>query len=210
MTDWATVSSLATAGGTLVLAVATFASVRSAHQAARATERALLAAIRPVLVPSRLEDPPEKVGFGDNHWLKVDGGMAGAEVSDDVVYLAIPLRNVGSGIGVLDRWDLGTGHENGEYPHREPEQFRRLTRDLYVPAADRGFWQGAFRDPSDPMFGAARTAITERQRLGIDLLYGDHEGGQRTISRIMLTPHDDGRWIAAVVRHWNLDRADPR
>ncbi|MDQ6697562.1 MAG: hypothetical protein M3Z46_08910 [Actinomycetota bacterium] len=210
MTDWATVSALATAGGTLVLAAATFASVRSTHQAARATERALLAGIRPVLVPSRLEDPPEKVGFGDNHWLKVGGGLAGAEVVDDVVYLAIPLRNVGNGIGVLDRWDFAAGHENGTYPHREPEQFYRLTRDLYVPATDRGFWQGAFRDPSDPMYEIAKTAVSERQRVGIDVLYGDHEGGQRTITRIMLTPLEDSRWIAAVVRHWNLDRADPR
>lgn len=210
MTDWTTVSSLATAGGTLVLASATFASVRSAHQAARATERALLAAIRPVLVPSRMEDPPEKVGFGDDHWLKVGGGLAAAEVVDDVVYLVIPLRNVGSGIGVLDRWDFSAGHENGQYPHRDPDEFYRLTRDLYVSSTDRGFWQGAFREAADPMYETAKRAITERQRLGVDLLYGDLEGGQRTISRIMLTPLDDGRWIAGVVRHWNLDRADPR
>ena len=51
MADWVTISSLATAGGTLVLAAATFAAVRSAHQNARVTERALMAAIRPVLVP---------------------------------------------------------------------------------------------------------------------------------------------------------------
>jgi hypothetical protein len=38
MTDWATVASLATAGGTLILAIATFASVRSAHRAARVAE----------------------------------------------------------------------------------------------------------------------------------------------------------------------------
>ena len=39
MPDWATISSLATAGGTLVLAVATFASVRSANRAAHSAER---------------------------------------------------------------------------------------------------------------------------------------------------------------------------
>ncbi|MEY2476019.1 MAG: hypothetical protein QOG87_1334 [Actinomycetota bacterium] len=55
MTDWATISSLATAGGTLVLAVATYASTRSANRAARVAERALLAGLRPVLVQSRLE-----------------------------------------------------------------------------------------------------------------------------------------------------------
>jgi len=47
--DSVTVSALATAGGTLVLAVATFASVRSANRAARAAERSLLAGLRPLL-----------------------------------------------------------------------------------------------------------------------------------------------------------------
>ena len=41
MTDWATISSLATAGGTLVLAVATFSAVRSSNRSARVAEHAL-------------------------------------------------------------------------------------------------------------------------------------------------------------------------
>jgi hypothetical protein len=210
VTDWGTISALATAGGTLVLAIATFSSVHSSRRSAGATERALLASIRPVLVPSRPEDPPEKVGFAGDHWLRVDGGLGAAEVVDEVVYLAIALRNVGSGLAVLDRWDFATDHDDGQYPHRDPSEFRRLTRDLYVPASDRGFWQGAFRDSTDPLYAIARKAVTDRQMVGIDLLYGDNEGGQRTISRIMLLPHDDGRWMASVARHWNLDRADPR
>ena len=43
MTDWVTISSLATAGGTLILAVATFSATRSANRSARVAERALLA-----------------------------------------------------------------------------------------------------------------------------------------------------------------------
>jgi hypothetical protein len=208
--DWATVSALATAGGTLVLAVATFAAVRSANRSARVTERALLAGIRPVLVPSRLEDPPEKVGFADDHWLKVDGGRAVVEVTEESIYVAMALRNVGSGLAVLDRWDLFTDPPTTDRAHREPEAFRRLTRDIYVPAGDRGFWQGAFRDRADPVFGAAREAVDEGRTITVDLLYGDHEGGQRTISRFALIPRVDGQWVTSVSRHWNLDRADPR
>jgi hypothetical protein len=63
--DWVVTSSLATAGGTLVLAVATFASVRSANKAARTAERALLAGTRPLLISSRMQDPPETVLFVD-------------------------------------------------------------------------------------------------------------------------------------------------
>ena len=210
MADWATISALATAGGTLVLAAATFASVRSANRAARATERALLAGIRPVLVPSRLEDPPEKVGFVDDHWVRVEGGRAVVEVTDESIYVAIALRNAGSGLAVLDRWDLFTEWPTAERLPRELEAFRRLTRDIYVPAGDRGFWQGALRDRADPVFGDARNAVDERQIISVDLLYGDLEGGQRTISRFALIPRDNGQWITSVARHWNLDRADPR
>ena len=51
MADTATIASLATAFGTLVLAVATFASTRSANHSARIAERALDLNLRPVLIP---------------------------------------------------------------------------------------------------------------------------------------------------------------
>jgi hypothetical protein len=211
VTDWATVSSLATAGGTLVLAVATFAAVRSANRAARVTERSLLAGIRPVLMPSRLQDPAQKVGFVDDHWVKVEGGRASAEATDDAIYLTMGLRNAGTGLAVLDRWDFYADREVGrDRTYRDPASFRRLTRDLYLSAGDIGFWQGAIRDRSDPLFAQARDAIAARTALTIDLLYGDHEGGQRTISRFALLPAADGTWFTAVSRHWNLDRDDPR
>jgi hypothetical protein len=44
----------------------------------------------------------------------------------------------------------------------------------------------------------------------IDLLYGDHEGGQRMISRFALSATPTGSWLAVVGRHWNLDRPNPR
>jgi hypothetical protein len=210
MTDWATISSLATAGGTLVLAGATFAAVRSSNRAARATERALLVGIRPVLAPSRLQDPPQKVGFVDNHWIKVEGGRAVAEATDEAIYLVMALRNVGSGLAVLDRWDFYPDRPTREQVYRDPAEFRRLTRDIYVSGGDVGFWQGVFRDREDPAFAEARAAVEERRAMAVDLLYGDHEGGQRTISRFAMLPAADGSWLATVGRHWSLDGADPR
>ena len=93
MTNWTDISALATGLGTLVLAVATFAAVRSANRAARAAERSLLAGLRPLLVPSRLEDGAQKVFFGDSWHALVPGGAAIAHVGEDddncgVVYLA--------------------------------------------------------------------------------------------------------------------------
>jgi hypothetical protein len=210
MDNWAIAASLATAAGTLVLAGATFVAVRSSNRSARVTERALLAGIRPVLVPSRFEDPPEKVGFQDDHWVRVPGGRATAEATGDAIYLAIALKNVGTGLAVLDRWDIHLEHATGEQTHGPPEEFRRLTRDIYVPAGDLGFWQGSFRDRDDPLFTAVSAAITGHQAMTIDLLYRDHEGGQRMISRFSLVPNDAGQWTSSVGRHWNLDRSDPR
>jgi hypothetical protein len=210
--DWVTISALATAGGTLVLALATFASVRSANRAARVAERSLLAGLRPLLLPSRLNDPPQKIGFVDDKWFLAEGGRGIAEVGESAVYLAIPLRNAGSGIAILHGWHFHSvealGHVMNE--HVDPEEFTRLTRDLYVPVGDVGFWQGAFRDPATPEFVEAREAVEARKVLILDLLYGDHEGGQRVITRFALRPLDGEGWTATAARHWNLDRDDPR
>src|SRR5919199_4649730 len=102
--DWVTISSLATAGGTLVLAGATFLSVRSANRAARVAEQSLLTGMRPLLIPSRFEDPVQKVNFVDDKILVLPGGAAAAEADGGAVYFAISLRNAGSGIAVLHGW----------------------------------------------------------------------------------------------------------
>ena len=210
MTDWATVSELGTAAGTLVLAVATFAAVRSSNRSARLAERALLAGLRPLLLPSRLEDPSEKVGFQDDHWIRVPGGMAIADITDQVIYLAMAVRNVGTGLAVLNGWLFHQERLSGPAPAPDPDLFRRLNRDLYIPAGDRGFWQGAFRDPAEPEFALARDAIVDGNVFSIDVLYGDGEGGQRMITRFTVIGSRDGSLITAVSHHWNLDRPDPR
>jgi hypothetical protein len=213
MTDWATIASLATAGATLVLAAGTFASVRSANRAARTAERALLAGLRPVLAPSRREDPSDKISWADDHWTKLNGGRASIELVDGKAYLAMSLRNVGAGIAVLQGWHPTTAPRPGQ-PHAELDQFRRQGRDLYVPAGGIGFWQGAVRDGDDAFYADVVAAIQERRRFAIQLLYSDHEGGQRAISLFSVTPRGDpddpDQWLCAVARHWNIDRPDPR
>src|SRR6202011_445130 len=165
MADWVTISALATAGGTLVLALATFASVRSGNRVARLAERSLLAGLRPLLMPSKLDDAMQKVNFVDRHFMQVPGGAGVAEATDDAVYLVLSLRNVGSGIAVLHGWTFLTEWQTGNVGHIDLDSFRRLTRDLYVPAGDIGFWQGALRDPAAPEFLAAAAAIKERSPL---------------------------------------------
>ena len=45
------------------------------------------------------------------------------------------------------------------------EEFTRLTRDIYVPAGDVGFWQGVFRDPTASEFAPTAEAIEARTAL---------------------------------------------
>jgi hypothetical protein len=214
LSDWTTVAELATAGGTLVLAVATFGATRSANRAARTAERAFEARLRPVLVQSRREDPVEKIMWGDRHWSRVPGGQAWVEVGPDAVYLAMSLRNVGAGMAVIHGWHAEPDLALGLSDHYALESFRPQGRDLYVPPNDSSFWQGAFRegDPDDLVrFGEV---IGRREPLTVELLYGDLEGGQRTISRFTVVPFGDetdpSNWIVSVTRHWNIDRDDPR
>src|ERR1700689_407303 len=78
--EWSTIASLATALGTLILAVATFSAVRSSNLMAKVAQQQLLIQLRPVLAPSRREDPALKVNFGDMKWGQIPGGGAGGEV----------------------------------------------------------------------------------------------------------------------------------
>jgi hypothetical protein len=210
MVDWPTIASLATAAGTLVLAGATFASVRSANRTARAAERSLQEGLRPLVVPTRPEDPPQKVMWNDAHKAMVSGGYGVAEEVDGNIYLAATVRNAGAGIAVLHSWFPHVGRETSSVGPPPIEDFRRLTRDLYIPARDNGFWQGAIREPDDPHRELLSQAIAERNLILIDLLYGDHEGGQRTITRFGLTPLDNGSWLTSVSRYWHIDGPEPR
>ena len=207
--NWATVASLATAAGTLVLAVATFAAVRSANQAARTAEHSLLAALRPLFVPSRMQDDPQKVLFVDGKWIRVPGGCAEVEAENGVIYLTMSLRNVGSGIGIILGWCF---HPDWDPARSRPElhDFHPQTRDIYLPAGDVGFWQAAFRDQDDPQYDEACKTVTSRGQMTVDILYGDHEGGQRIITRFGLMPRGDEAWLLTAGRYWNVDRPDPR
>ena len=210
MADWQILADFGTSIGTLVLAAATFASVRSANRAARTAEEALKVGLRPVLTSSRPDDRTEKVIWVDEHWVHLEGGRAHAETTENGIYLAISLRNVGNGLAVLHGWAAIPRRAMSPEPHAALEEFRPQTRDIYVPAADVAYWHGAFR--GDDLVANAELAsmIDERLPFTIELLYSDHDGGQRTITRFNLQPRGEKDWMTAVTKHWNLDRDDPR
>jgi hypothetical protein len=67
------------------------------------------------------------------------------------------------------------------------------------------------RDPQEPGYPEVRAALRADDLIQIDLLYGDHEGGQRTVVRFVVSrwPEVEGR-RAYVIRYWDVDRDDPR
>jgi hypothetical protein len=215
VTDWSTIASLLTAGGTLVLAVATFASIRSSNRSARISERAthiaeqsLLVGQRPLLVSSRLQDPEQKIEFPEGVWLTVNGGTAGLELTDKVVYLAVSVRNVGTGLAVLHGWHVLVGLQT-DRSHPPLEEFTPQNLDIYVAPGDNGLWLSALRDPAADIFRAVTEAVKAGEALVVNLLYGDFEGGQRVITQFSLR-HTNERWLAHATRHFNVDRPDPR
>jgi hypothetical protein len=183
--------------------------VRSSNRSARIAEAALQEQRRPILSHSRLDDPVQKIGFADGHWVSAAGGHAAAEHVEGSVYLAMSLRNVGSGIAILHGWSVWHEQRVGRMPHRPPEEFRVTTRDLLIPPNDVGLWQGAIRDREDNDHGQLARNVTERNNFAIDLMYGD-TAGQRWISRFGVTAVSEGQWLCSVVRHWSVDGDDFR
>ncbi|WP_152626835.1 hypothetical protein [Streptacidiphilus carbonis] len=214
MTDWATLSNLGTAAGTLVLAAATFSAVRSAERSARAAERSVQASLRPLLITSRAEAPKQKVLWQDGQYAHLPGSAGYITLENDVVYLAASIRNVGPGLAVIHGWRIGERPQFAEHEHPPVDDFHRQGRDLYIAPGDTGFWHAAVREPSDPDHATLLEQMKERDRVNIDLLYGDGEGGQRTISRFSFMAKRESEalddWFCQVVRHWNVDRPDPR
>ena len=73
-------------------------------------------------------------------------------------------------------------------------------------AAQRGHRLGAIRGAGDPDHAALCSAIVPGGLIGIDLLYGDRDAGQRSISRFVLEhPAGAQEWPTWVVRHWSID-----
>jgi hypothetical protein len=214
-TEWA---EWGTSIGTLVLAVATFASVRSANRSARIAEQALLVGTRPLLVGGRPDEAGATVQYADGRRLAVPSGdQALVSDQDGVVYLALLVRNAGAGFAVIEGYRLqaesadevagdpagAARHRRGD-PSPAADEFHVQQRDIFVAPGDSGIWQAALRDPAGALEARTRAALATRGRLTVDVLYADQQGDQRSATRFVLLARDDGGWSCDVARHWRL------
>jgi hypothetical protein len=107
------------------------------------------------------------------------------------VYLAMLVRNVGNGMAIIESWEPFPGQRSSTEAWGKSEDFRPQTRALWIAPGDVAFWQGALRDEADALQKAVATAVVDGA-LTVDLLYLDHEGGQRTVSRFSLIRREHG------------------
>ena len=172
-------------------------------------ELSLLAGLRPLLVESGESAETLRVNFHDIQGIAVPGGRAAVELVEERLYVVLSLRNVGSGIAVLHGGTLYPRRPSGNLATPDVDSYRRLRRDLYIPPGDIGFWQIAWR-PDEVAAPREILDAVENGYLVADVLYGDFEGGQRAVVRFGLAREDDGAWHMTTVRHWQVDRDEPR
>lgn len=216
MPPWMAIADIGTAAGTLVLAAATFVAVRASVRSTRIAERTLLVGQRPVLAPTGPDDPSGSIQFADGRVFPVSGGQALVHNEPGVIYLAIPLRNEGAGLALLHGYRLegergsnvaddprgAARHLRGD-PPPQAQAFSLQQRDVLISTRRSGFWQAALRDPKALLHKQMKLAIETQGRITVDVLYGDHEGGQPTVTRFVLLPEADA-WRCDTAHHWNL------
>jgi hypothetical protein len=93
-------------------------------------------------------------------------------------------------------------HLRGD-PAPSPRAFSPQQRDLLISASRAGFWQAALRDGTAGLHEEISQAIETGGRVTVDVLYGDHEGGQPSVTRFVLLP-EAGSWRVDATRYWSL------
>ena len=173
MADWVTISSLATAGGTLVLAVATFSSVRSANRSARVAERSLLAGLRPVLIPRARTTRWSGSASATAQSCTVPGPRRrrrGRTTTSSTWRSA--LRNGGTGLAVIHGWRARpcatTASSPGSGRPDERARPRRVpppaARPLHPGRATPGTGRARCAIPTEPSYDEVREALTTAAR----------------------------------------------
>jgi len=79
-------------------------------------------------------------------------------------YLSKPigLRHylLGQGLAVVHGWRAERRDIDRSTQRPDLDSFRRQQIDIYIPPGDAGLWLGALRDPSEPMHGPVRHAVS--------------------------------------------------
>jgi hypothetical protein len=123
---------------------------------------------------------------------------------------ALSLWNPAAGIAVLEGWRTKRSDDPGHGERPPLDTFRRLPRDIYLPAGDIYFWQVR---SVIAMTSTAR-CWSKRSRPGSESSWtfsmAISTAAKRVISRFGLAPRADATYLVSRLRQWNLERPDPR
>jgi hypothetical protein len=126
--------------------------------------------------------------FRDRPWVVLHGWRAVVEVLEGVVDLTMLVRNVGSGMAIIESWEPVPGQRTSSDEWSDMADLRPQTRAPWIAPGDVAFWQG-MRHENDPLQQAVAAAVVDGA-LTVDLLYRDPAGGQRTASRFSFIRRD--------------------
>ena len=195
MADTSTIASLATAGGTLVLAVATFASTalgqpRGAHVRAGAEGGDASSAVQCPRRRTRRKRSDTAMITG----CVLRDGLAAVQEVDGQHLLrdAAAQRRIGHRRAARLVSVAAPRRDGRSTPGDRANSARRRVTSTSRPATSAsGRRRCATRRTSYTRRCARRSQ--RAMPLSVDLLYGDHEGGQRTITRFYMVPRSTRR-----------------
>ena len=189
-----------------MLAVATFASTRSANHSARIAERALDLNLRPVLIPAHEWEPTERITFHDEivRAPRRVRGSRGAR-RQPLLRRAAPQRrrrdrraDVVEGQG-RPAHAAARSRTLAEPP--DPDTLRRAAAEPVRAGRRRRVLAGC--DPRRRHRSGRRRRAPARDRsagdrLTLFLRYADQDGGHDTITRYSIIPDENGDWLIGI------------
>ena len=184
MADTSTIASLATAGGTLVLAMATFSSTRSANRSAAHHRAGAQGGAAPGAV--------QRSSAGSAAEGRIRATITGSCCATGSRPCRSPRRTCISRSRCAmspPGWPCCTagtfGPSGWRRTPRRPRSrsFAGSRATCMCPPATSASGRRRYAIPAMPLYEPLREAIAARSAICVDILYGDHEGGQRTITR---------------------------
>jgi hypothetical protein len=192
-------ATIALAGTTMLVAVP---AAWSALLSARQMKRNLL----PIITPARPDGSKRVARFTPAKHVVLENADSFSQEDGERVYLAVCVRNIGSGVAVVRGVDANSTDEVKELAPDGIPALRGLVRSersLYLGPTEAAYLTMWATSSSSAGFDVVRRTVPAKGDLLLDLVYCDHAGRQLTVSRIELRwASDANRYVARLVKYW--------
>lgn len=118
-----------------------------------------------------------------------------------MVYLAVSIRNVGSGVAVLHGWHVQAGLQT-QRSHPPLEEFTTQNLDIYVAPDGNGLWLSALRDPAPGLITAPQCWLFSARWLRLSDMTENNAAREVCIWTYWVRPEAEEGFKALLARHW--------